>query len=157
MNKIQIKTKPNLGKRIYACVIDYGFIYAFMIGMLIFYGEQSSEGGYSLSGFPALFVSLFWGLMTIGIEQIFGTTLGNYLNDLKPISIKGDFNNLDLSLGQSIKRHLLDCIDIYTFGIIGIIAIKNSKYNQRLGDIWATTIVIDIKDKEQGIIIDNSL
>jgi len=155
MNSIKIKTKPNLSKRIYACLIDYGLIFAFTIGMLIFFGEEGEDGSHRLTGIPALSVLLFWGVITVGIEQILGTTIGNYLNELKPISIKGDLNNEGLSFGQSVKRHLLDCIDIYTLGIIGIITIKNSKYNQRLGDIWAKTIVVDIKDNEQGIKIED--
>jgi uncharacterized RDD family membrane protein YckC len=44
---------------------------------------------------------------------------------------------------------LLDPIDILFYGIPAIIAIKNSDKHQRLGDMWAKTIVVDIKDAEQ--------
>ena len=43
---------------------------------------------------------------------------------------------------QSFKRHLLDPIDMSMFGLIAIIIIKNTNYNQRLGDLWAKTIVV---------------
>ena len=88
--------------------------------------------------------------MTIGMEQFFGVTLGNYMSDLKAISTI-NYNESRISLGQSVKRHLVAIIDIWLFGLIGILLIKNTKFNQRLGDIWAKTVVIDTTDKEQGI------
>ncbi len=64
-------------------------------------------------------------------------------------SFKG--SNLKPTFGQSFKRHLLDPIDMFFFGLIGILTIKNSVKNQRLGDMWAKTIVMktsDLKDAE---------
>ena len=122
----------------------------FTTGMFYFYGKPI-ENGYALSGYPFLIVILFWAIMTIGIEQIFGVTLGNYLSDLKAIStINYDKNRI--SLGQSVKRHLIAIIDIWLFGLIGILLIKHTKLNQRLGDVWAKTVVIDTTDKNQGIL-----
>ena len=43
----------------------------------------------------------------------------------------------------------LDPIDILIYGIPAIIAIKNSDKNQRIGDMWAKTIVVDMDDEEQ--------
>jgi len=37
---------------------------------------------------------------------------------------------------------LLDPIDMFFFGLIGIVTIKNTDKNQRLGDIWGNTIVV---------------
>lgn len=50
---------------------------------------------------------------------------------------------------EAAKRHLLDPIDIALYGIPGIIAIKNSDKKQRIGDMWAGTIVVNLKDPEQ--------
>ena len=44
--------------------------------------------------------------------------------------------------------------DFWPFGILGILFIKNTKYNQRLGDLLAKTIVIDTTDKTQGIMFE---
>ena len=96
--------------------------------MSYFYGTPKDEGGYSLNGLPALSVICFWIHMTIGIEQMLGATLGNYAMDLKPVSID---NLRSVTIGQSIKRHLLAFIDIWFFGLIAIILIKNTRYNQR--------------------------
>ena len=133
-----------------AGLIDYGMAFIFNIGMFYFYGENI-EGVYTLTGFPFLMVFIFWAFITIGMEQIFGVTLGNYMSDLKAISTTSN-NESRISFGQSIKRHLLAIIDFSLFGFIGILLIKNTVYNQRLGDIWAKTVVIDTSEKEQGIL-----
>jgi hypothetical protein len=80
--------------------------------------------------------------MTVGLEQWLGATLGNSLVGLKPISIRKLTNDSGLNktaekltFAQSLKRHSLDLIDMFFFGLIGIITIKNTDRNQRLGDI----------------------
>ena len=89
-------------------------------------------------------------MMTIGFEQWFGATIGNLLVGLKPISILKNkyilINENKLTFGQSFKRHLLDPIDMFFFGLVGIVTIKNSDKNQRVGDIWAHTIVVKKTD-----------
>ncbi|BAX81467.1 RDD family protein [Labilibaculum antarcticum] len=148
-SRLELKTKANLGKRISAGLIDYGMVSVFTAVMFFLYGEPI-EGGYTLTGYPFLIVILFWAVMTIGMEQLFGVTLGNYMSDLKAISAS-NFNDSKISLGQSVKRHLIAIIDIWLFGLIGILLIKNTKLNQRLGDIWAKTVVVDTTDECQGI------
>ena len=34
---------------------------------------------------------------------------------------------------------------MFFFGLVGIITIKNTDKNQRVGDLWAKTIVVPIK------------
>lgn len=84
----------------------------------------------------------------IGFELKFGGTLGNLVFDLQVVSIR-DNSTSSLTVGQSFKRHLVDLLDIWFFGLLGILLIKNTKYNQRLGDLWAKTIVIDSADSQQ--------
>lgn len=147
MEKEQIVTKPNLLKRIAAGLIDYSLMFGMSAVMFLYFGEETSNG-YTLKGFPALTITIIWCLYMIGFEQKFGGTLGNLMFDLKVLSIK-DNSTTSLTFGQSFKRHLLDMFDLWFFGLFGILLIKNTKYNQRLGDIWAKTIVIDSKDSEQ--------
>lgn len=40
---------------------------------------------------------------------------------------------------------MLDPLDMFPFGIIGYITMKNTSKTQRLGDIWAKTIVVKSK------------
>ncbi|NQX81106.1 MAG: RDD family protein [Flavobacteriaceae bacterium] len=143
------KTERNFRNRILAGFIDYFIICTFFMVYVYTFGEPNDEGGYSVNGLPALVPVLFWGIMTVGIEQWLGATLGNLLVGLKPVSISKSSDNSTfsrtgkkLSFGQSLKRHLLDPIDMSFFGLIGIITIKNTDKNQRLGDIWGNTIVV---------------
>lgn len=147
MTQEKIATKPNLKKRIGAGLIDYSLMFGMSLVMFIYFGEKTSNG-YELKGFPALTTSLIWCFYMIGFELKFGGTLGNLMFDLQVVSIK-DNTTTSLTFGQSFKRHLLDILDIWFIGLLGILLIKNTKYNQRLGDIWAKTIVIDSKDTAQ--------
>ncbi|WP_298549248.1 RDD family protein [uncultured Aquimarina sp.] len=142
------KTEPHIGRRILAGFIDYIIIYTFFFTYLYAYGEPDSEGVYSVSGVLALPPILLWGLMTIGIEQLFGATIGNSIVGLKPVSINGIDEKL--SFGQSFIRHLLDPIDMFFFGLVGILAIKNSDKNQRVGDLAAKTIVLRAKATKES-------
>jgi len=161
MNEInvptELKTVPNIGKRILAGIVDYLIICIFYFIFLLTFGEPDSKGELYLNELLVVPI-LFWGIMTIGLEQWFGATLGNFLARLKPISISksndnSTFSGTDekLTFGQSLKRHLLDPIDLFFFGLIGIITIKKTDKNQRLGDIWGKTIVVktsELKKKE---------
>ena len=115
---------------------------------MYFYGEPDEEGGVSLNGWPAFSTMLFWFIMTVGLEQLNGATIGNRLQNLRPVPKAGPWAKL--TFGQSFKRHILDPFDLWPFGILGIILIKNTVNNQRLGDLWAKTIVLDENDPEQG-------
>tara|TARA_R110002020_G_scaffold47905_5_gene136865 strand:- start:4062 stop:4505 length:444 start_codon:yes stop_codon:yes gene_type:complete len=136
----KIKTESNIGIRFAAGLVDYIIICAVTFFMIYTLGEPNDEGGYSLNGFPALIPMIFWLIMTVGLEIGLGSTLGNSLVGLKPIP-KNRMNQ-KLTFGESFKRHLLDPIDMFFFGLVGIITIKNTDKNQRLGDIWGNTIVV---------------
>ncbi|MGG8497086.1 RDD family protein [Tenacibaculum sp. TC6] len=144
----KIKTEPNIGNRFVAGLVDYIIIYAVTFFLIYTLGEPNDEGGYSLSGLPALIPIAFWLIMTVGLEIEFGATLGNLLVGLKPIP-KNETNR-KLTFGESFKRHLLDPIDMFFFGLVGIITIKNTDLNQRVGDLWAKTIVVPIKSLNES-------
>lgn len=54
-----------------------------------------------------------------------------------------------LTFGQHLERQLLNMVDLWLFGFLGILLIKHTEYNQRLGDIWAKTVVPDKADPDQ--------
>ncbi|MFD2565876.1 RDD family protein [Pseudotenacibaculum haliotis] len=148
---MEIETKPYLGDRIVAGFLDYLLICGFLFYYAINFGEPNEDGGYHLTGISAFAPVVFWGIITIGSEQLFGATVGNLLVGLKPLSI--DENTHDywgnrVTFSQSLKRHLLDPVDMFFFGIVGIVTISNSDKHQRVGDIWAKTIVIRKADLE---------
>jgi uncharacterized RDD family membrane protein YckC len=139
-----IKTESNIGNRILACIIDYGIIYGFTFAMIFVLGSPNNEGTYELNGASALVPMIFWLIMTVGLESGLGGTIGNSIVGLKAIPISG--LNQKLTFAESFKRHLLDPIDMFFFGLVGIITIKNTPHNQRVGDLWAKTIVVQIKN-----------
>ena len=136
----KIKTEPNIGDRFVAGLVDYIIIYGLTFFLIFTFGEPNDEGGYSLNGLPALVPIILWLIMTVGLEIGFGATIGNSLVKLKAIPKNG--MNRKLTFGESFKRHLLDPIDMFFFGLIAIVTIKNTDKNQRLGDIWGNTIVV---------------
>ena len=137
--------EPLIGKRILAGLIDYSIIVVFFFWFVYTYGEPNLEGGYTVNGLLAFIPMVFWGLMTIGMEQFFGATLGNMFLDLKPVSINGVDDKL--SFGQSALRHIFDPVDMIPFGLVGILVINNSDKYQRVGDIVAKTVVLEFKRK----------
>lgn len=129
------KTQPNLLKRIFAFLIDY-----FTLGFLFFIAFQLLKNSTDENtGFYLLFklVGLWFTLLVI-IETIFEATIGNYILGLKVVKKRGT----RIKLWHSFIRHFFDIYDIWPLGIIGICAIKFTNHNQRLGDLFANTIVI---------------
>ncbi|HAW20991.1 MAG TPA: RDD family protein [Flavobacteriales bacterium] len=145
----QLNTKPNLFKRIVAAIIDYGIIAIYMVFMFYLYAEPNNEGGFTVKGWPGFSIVVVWFIFTVGMEISSGMTLGNRSQNLR-VGPKSDPRK-GVTFGQSLKRHLLDPIDLWPFGLLGLLTIKNTAYNQRLGDLWAKTVVIDTSDPEQGL------
>jgi len=135
-----INTLPNTGKRFVSTFIDYIIIGAFTFGFVYVFGKDNPEGGKIVTGTLALIPFVFWIMWLIVPETLWGTTLGHRINNLWIVSMDGSKPNI----GQTIKRRFCDIIEIvWCFGIIAFILIRNTQYNQRLGDIWAKTLVID--------------
>ena len=139
----QLGNKKNIGRRFVAGLIDYVLLYSLIFAYLYSFGEQNNEGGFSVTGIAAIVPFVLWFAIIVLTEVFYGATLGNSLMNLKPKSLTT--NNGELTFGQSITRHLFDPIDMFPFGIIGILTIKNSSKNQRLGDIIANTTVVEVK------------
>lgn len=140
---LKTKTTTNIGRRFLAGFIDYAIIYLKCFYIIKVFGTPDVNNVYHLKGWLALIPILVWAFWTIGLEQYFGATIGNSIFNLKPISIHN--SRLTLSFKQSLKRHLLDPVDMFFFGLIGYLTIKNTERNQRLGDLWAKTTVIKTK------------
>lgn len=136
---MSIKTEPKLLRRALATTIDYG-LYLIFYGWFIYtYGVPNDEGGYTMSNDPkALWVFVVWFIYFPIAESIRGQTLGKLLVGLRVVSKNGR----PISFGQAFKRHLVDMIDFFFFGIVAVIIIKNTPDHQRLGDLLAKTIVI---------------
>jgi len=144
---IVTNTKPYLTKRIIATIIDYGLFYMFLLIYIGFFGHDSGDGGQQVSGSMTFPIILVWFIYFVLSEIIFSATLGHQLFELEVRQTDGS----KIYFTQAIKRRILDPIDIFMWGIPAIIAIKNTDQNQRLGDLWARTIVMKIRDKKTDV------
>ena len=111
----------------------------------MFFGTPNGDGEYTVTGWKMLIPISFWFIMTVALEQIAGATLGNGIVGLKPIHEDGSTQKI--SIIQSFKRHVLDFIDMFFFGLIAYITITNTSKRQRLGDLWAKTMVVKYRRK----------
>lgn len=147
-------TKPILLKRIWATLIDYGLYFLIVYTYMMFFGEMKSDGSQEVTGLLILPIVIFWFFYFVFLEGFFSysATLGHQLFYLRTVQINGR----QIDVEHSLKRHLLDPIDLFIFGIPGIIAIQSTDKNQRLGDLWAKTTVIKIP-KSQNKSVGNDL
>jgi len=134
---------PQLLRRYTAAIIDYGLYGVFFFWLVYTYGVPDNEGGYSLKNDPkGWWVFVAWIVYFPVVESINGQTLGKMIMGLKVVSTSGN----KASFGQTLKRHVLDFIDVSFFGLTAVIVIKNTPAHQRIGDLWAKTIVIGSED-----------
>lgn len=105
------------------------------------FGEMNDDGTKSVQGIKILPAYIFWLLYICVVEYTLGSTFGNFIVRLKPVDSETE---KEITFKQSLLRHIVDPIDMFFFGLVGIILIKNSNSNQRLGDILAKTIVVRI-------------
>lgn len=135
----KIKTQPNISRRVIATLIDFIIYLPIWFAYVMYFGEPGNEGGYSVTGFKALPLLAFWFFYFPAMETLKGQTIGHMVTGLKVVTLSGN----PISLGQAIKRRLLDAIDIFaTFGLVAFITVKNSERHQRVGDQLAKTIVV---------------
>ncbi|HSD14757.1 MAG TPA: RDD family protein [Flavobacterium sp.] len=139
------KFKTNFKKRIFATIFDYGIFFLVFYTYILLFGHETEEGNQAVSGLLALPVPIIWFVYFVIVESSYGGTIGHQFFDLKVLTL----NRRKIDFTDALKRHLLDPIDIFFYGIPAIIAIKNSDKHQRLGDMWAKTFVVDTTDNEQ--------
>ena len=137
--------KTNLKKRIIATLIDYAIISIITYLYIELLGDDTPDGSKEVNGLLTLPIFIFWFLYFVVIETFYSATLGHQALYLKVVTI----DRKVIGFSQALKRRLLDPIDIMIYGIPAIITIKNTDKHQRLGDLWAKTIIIDTKDIEQ--------
>ena len=140
-----VNTKNFISKRIYATLIDYTLTFGFTIFLIYQIGAPNDEGGYTISGAQNLFPLSFWFLYFIIAEFFLGGTLGHQIFKLKIVSADGN----KITLGQICLRRISDLLEIsWCFGLVAFILVKNTPSNQRLGDLWAKTLVTGIAEQQ---------
>lgn len=141
---IDINPKRYILRRVVATVIDYLIVFAMTWFYTTTVGTEDEEGTYKVTGFLALLPFIFWCMYFIFCESYLGGTLGHLLFNLKVISINGR----SPTLGQTILRRISDALEIvWCFGLIAFILVKSNAQAQRLGDMWAKTLVVGKDDQ----------
>lgn len=109
----------SLKKRIFGALIDYGLYFLFYLLYVFYFGEKTFEG-FEVSGFKALPLFFVWIVYFPFAEFLFSQTLGKYLMSISIVKV----NDQNLTFLDSLKRRIIDPLDFFFFGIVGIIAQK---------------------------------
>ena len=133
-----LNNKASIGKRIAGGLVDC--LISLMIFATLSLAQSYAYSGSFWSNGPALWIgSILISAACVFLEFRYGKTPGKLICKTKVVDEKGG----SITLGQSIMRNLLRCIDGAFFYAIGLVMIATSKNNQRMGDFVAKTIVID--------------
>jgi uncharacterized RDD family membrane protein YckC len=150
-------TKPaNLGVRSLAAVVDSIVVSVLWYSVIQTWGTTptsvdstslSFAHGKQLTGMPAILLMLATAAYWMVPEWLFSVTLGKLLFDLRVVRLDGK----KITLSQSIKRNLLRLIDAFPFYLVGFLTAKLTPLHQRLGDLWAKTLVAKAPDGVRAI------
>jgi uncharacterized RDD family membrane protein YckC len=144
---VEIKLPPSsLWLRTLAAIIDSLVVTLIWYFIIDRFGHPDAAGGDSASfgsdkvvtGAPAMLLFLATAAFWIIPEWLASATLGKLLCGLRVASLDGR----EISFSQSIKRNLLRLLDAFPFYLTGFVAAALSPRHQRLGDVWAKTIVV---------------
>jgi uncharacterized RDD family membrane protein YckC len=126
--------------RIVAFIADFTiYIIVFMFFGLFFGNENVNNDGFVVNGFPA-FILLLFGLFLWPISESFsGQTIGKRLVGLKVV----DESYKEIKTRQAYIRFLFGYFD-FCFFCVGLFVASRNGNNQRIGDLVAKTIVIDL-------------
>jgi uncharacterized RDD family membrane protein YckC len=122
------------GKRVIAYIIDaviVGIVVAIIIGIT------------EVLDFPEWLQAILSIVLAYGyfiyMEGTTGQTLGKRALNIRVINEDGT----SISMGTSAIRNILRIVDMFFFGLVGLILIIVTQKKQRVGDLAARTVVID--------------
>jgi len=125
-------------QRVFELIID-SIIFWLVFFFYLFVFQMNDEGRVpflqTLFSWPVL---LYWIIYFPIVEGITGQTVGKRLMKIRVASVSGE----EFTMGQSCIRRLFDVVDLFFFGLVGILVMSRSDKTQRVGDRVAGTIVI---------------
>jgi uncharacterized RDD family membrane protein YckC len=134
-----------LGVRVLAAILDSALVFLVVFLIIWQWGTETAEGERSLTGIPELLLMLGIAAFWILPEWLSGSTIGKWACDLRVTTLRGS----DISFSQSLKRNVLRMVDFMPLYLPGFVAASLTPKRQRLGDLWAKTIVISTKTKKR--------
>ena len=136
--------KKYFGRRAIATLLDYGLYLVLASGYMLIFGVPNNEGGSKVEGMAVVPLLVYWFVYFVGLEAVMSATPGHIVVDLKVVRLNGK----RIDFVQALKRRLCDPFDLFLYGIPAAIAVKNTKYGQRLGDMWARTCIVRAGEEE---------
>jgi len=133
----------SMGSRMGSFILDWIIKIAYIILVSIIISNLPIKDSYflmSLFFLPVMFFSL--------IFEVFnqGQTPGKKANNLKVVSADGR----PTKISQYILRWLMGVVDFYILsGAIALLSIGSSLKSQRVGDMIANTLVVDLKPRKK--------
>lgn len=139
----QVKAAP-LGFRALAAILDSVIVFLVCFLIAETWGDAGPEGDKVLTGIPALLLMLGIAAFWILPEWLLGSTPGKWACELQVTKLNGG----SISFVQSLKRNVIRPLDFFPFYLTGFVAARLSPNRQRLGDLWAKTIVVSRKSRQ---------
>jgi uncharacterized RDD family membrane protein YckC len=147
---MESKTQPkaaSLSIRVLAAILDSAVVSIAWYYIVRTWGDTGPEGDKLLTGTPALLLILATAAFWILPEWLLGATLGKWACDLRVTTSSGG----TISFGQSLKRNVLRLLDFFPFYLTGFVTASLTPNRQRLGDLWAKTIVVPRKSRGEAV------
>ncbi len=126
-----------MGRRALAAIVDVAVTFTAGYYATIWWGEPLADGGRGWQGIEAILSMVVFASYWVLLEWALGATFGKLLLRLRVVSLTGD----ECTFAQSLKRNLLRIVDVQFFYLVGYLVAKFNPNRQRLGDLWAGTIV----------------
>ncbi len=138
-------TRKDAGwQRFVAVIIDFVIVLVLIGIYTLSFGVQSTTGTYQVRGLEALLLfETLWLFYFPLCEFFFGGTIGKRILGLEVIMQNGR----KVTLEATLKRHLLDIIDLMLVAWIVPFPKRNPTPPRRMGDRWAKTKVV-LRQKE---------
>jgi uncharacterized RDD family membrane protein YckC len=132
-----------LYKRVLATVLDYFLFFSICYLYVDLIGVELKDGTKVVSGLATIPVFVFWFLYFVLMEAIFSGTISHLALGLRIVSIQGT----KASFVQILKRRIMDPLDFFLFGLPAYFVARYSPMSQRIGDLWAGTVVAALVGK----------
>ena len=126
-------------RRVVAALLDLAIVFSVFFYAAERWGTNLENGARGWSGIPAGAIGLLlMGAYWVVPEWLFATTIGKAICNLRVTSIVHG----EMDFVGAFQRNLLRPIDLLLFYSVGFIVAMSNKKRQRLGDLWARTIVV---------------
>jgi uncharacterized RDD family membrane protein YckC len=143
------KLKPApLAPRVLAAILDSLMVFLVFFYIVFRWGAPGSDGERVLTGIPAILLMLGSAAYWVIPEWLLGATPGKWACELQVTTPRGS----SISFTQSLQRNLLRPVDFFPFYLTGFVAASLTPDRQRLGDLWAKTIVVRKKEIRQDTV-----